>query len=61
MKDFAQKDLDRNYTKVDRVGPGVQIFPALHWEIDAVWLKEKNLTYSKKEADYAYILAHYYL
>jgi hypothetical protein len=61
MSDHAQRDLDRSYTKIDRFGPGFQMFPFLHWEIDAVWLREKNLTYSKKEADYAYIMAHYYL
>jgi hypothetical protein len=59
--DHAQRDLDRNYTKVERYGPGFQFFPAVNWELDAVWLREKNLTYSKKEADYAYIMAHYYL
>jgi hypothetical protein len=61
VKDFSQRDQDSNYTKVDRYGPGFQMFPFLHWEVDSVWLKEKNLTYSKKEADYAYIMAHYYL
>ena len=61
MKDFSQRDDDLAYTKVDRYGPGIQIFPMLHFEVDAVWLKEKNQIYSNKEADYAYILAHYYL
>lgn len=61
VNDHSQRDLDRSYTKVDRIGPGFQLFPMLHWEFDAVWLREKNLMYSKKEADYVYILAHYYL
>lgn len=61
LNDHSQRDLDRSYTKIDRFGPGFQFFPKLNWEIDAVWLREKNLTFSNKEADYVYILAHYYL
>ena len=61
MKDFYQRDMDLSYTKVDRIGPGIQIFPILHFEVDAVWLRETNRIFSNKEADYAYILAHYYL
>ena len=61
ISDHAQRDLDQSFTKVDRYGPGFQFFPYLHWEVDTVWLREKNLNYSKKEADYAYIMAHYYL
>lgn len=61
ISDHAQRDLNRSYTKVERYGPGFQLFPLLNWELDAAWLREKNLTYSKKEADYAYIMAHYYL
>jgi hypothetical protein len=59
--DNSQRDMDRSYTKVSKMGVGFQLFPILHWEIDTAWMREKNPTYSSKEADYAYILAHYYL
>lgn len=61
MKDFSHRDTQLKFTKVDRYGIGVQVFPLLNWEVDAVWLKEKNLVSSQVEGDYAYIMVHYYL
>lgn len=61
MYDGSQLDTKLSYTQVTRMGPGVQVFPAHHYEVDFAWLKEQNKLYATQDGDYAYLLFHYYL
>ncbi len=60
MSDNSQIDTDRDYTRIDRLGPGIQIYPCANLDFELTWLKENNRLYSSKRGDYAYLLLHAY-
>lgn len=60
ISDNSKRDVGRAYTRIDRYGPGVQIFPRANFDFEVAWLREKNRLYANNEGDYAYILLHAY-
>lgn len=60
ISDNSQRDLNREYTKINRAGPGIQYYPMQFIEIELAWLKETNHLFSTKQGDYAYLLMHAY-
>lgn len=60
MSDNSQRDKKRDYTRIDRYGPGVQVFPFPRLDFELAWLSETNRLYSNKRGDYAYLMVHGY-
>lgn len=60
LYDHSQRDIDRDYTLIDRLGPGLQFYPYSYLELELAWLQETNKLYSKEQGDYVYALVHAY-
>jgi hypothetical protein len=58
-EEALQSDIRDGKTLIQRRGLGVQFFPRPHFDISAVWTKQ--ITQAPSEADYAWLLLHYYL
>lgn len=62
LGEFQKADLDDAATEVSRYGLGFQFYPRPHFEFSGAWTKQKTLALQKgQEADYAWLLLHYYL
>lgn len=60
ISDNSKRDVGLSFTRIDRYGPGVQIFPRANVDLEIAWLRETNRLYSNHEGDYAYVLLHGY-
>jgi hypothetical protein len=58
-EEFMQTDITNNNSVTTRKGLGFQFFPRPHFDISAVWTKQS--THRNAEADYVWLLLHYYL
>ena len=61
LSEHLQTDISDSGTITDRNGVGVQFYPVAHVELSGAWTKQKTYTPKTQEADYAWILFHYYL
>lgn len=59
--EFQKSDLNDNATEINRWGIGGQFFPRPHFEVSGAWTKQKSFAGNGQEADYAWLLLHYYL
>ncbi len=62
LGEFQKGDLSDASTEINRYGLGFQFYPRPHFELSGAWTKQKTLALTTgREADYAWLLLHYYL
>lgn len=62
LGEYQKSDLNDSSTEVNRYGLGFQFYPRPHFEFSGAWTKQRTLALqSGREADYAWLLLHYYL
>ena len=61
LEDLRKQDLSADATTQNFYGLGFTFFPRPHIEIQGVWAKQNVLSRNVKNADYAWLLMHYYL
>lgn len=59
--EFWQSKLGDSSTGNDRYGIGAQLFPRPHFDIQAIWAKQKTRSSTGPFEDYAWVVGHYYL
>lgn len=62
LGEYQKSDLNDSASEVNRYGLGFQFYPRPHFEINGAWTKQNTLALQTgREADYAWLLLHYYL
>lgn len=61
LGEYQKSDLSDVSTEINRYGLGFQFYPRPHFELSGAWTKQNSLALSGQEADYAWLIFHYYL
>jgi hypothetical protein len=61
LHESLQSNITDSSTRTQRIGPGLAFFPRPHFEFSGAWTKVYSISNgTNQEADYAWLLTHYY-